>query len=167
MGLSAARFSHSPSRSSHGTFMLGFDPGQYIGIARVHVGQTIHVHACLTIRSMREFLASFGVVSHLCPPAAIEWWEYQGSAKSRGVPHQAEAAGRVAGFLDAHDHPYVTVKRGEVLSALNLPRNANKNAVRQAVRALTTGVGPSNDHEADAIAIAIAGASRWEAKMRT
>ncbi|MDP3910709.1 MAG: hypothetical protein Q8Q14_09985 [Gemmatimonadales bacterium] len=151
-----------------GTTMLGIDPGRHMGIARVEVGPTITVHGCVTVKSLAEFSKLFCELGHLCPPAAIEWWEpfVNTPERLRGLPHQAEAAGRAAGFFDACEHPYITITRTEILASLNLPRSSDKRLVRQQVRVLTRGVRPRNDHEADAVAAAIAGAARWEIRQR-
>jgi Holliday junction resolvasome RuvABC endonuclease subunit len=141
---------------------LGIDPGKQLGIARVDVSQVIKVQMCDTWTDFGGFAQ---VIKRLGPEiidgqVAVEGWEYQGAAKSRGVPHAAEAYGRVVGVLEALGVPYVTVKRGDVLSSLNLPRSAKKASVRSTIRALTSGARPRNDHEADAVAVAIAGANR-------
>jgi Holliday junction resolvasome RuvABC endonuclease subunit len=139
---------------------LGIDPGRKCGVARVDVGPTITVVMCQTWTDLSGFVQIGRMAEDLRPLIAIEGWEYQGAAKSRGVPHAAEAYGRVAGILDAFGVPYVTVKRGDVLSSLNLHRSSKKASVRSTIRALTSGASPRNDHEADAVAVAIAGANR-------
>ncbi len=141
---------------------LGIDPGKQLGIARVDVGQVIRVVMCDTwdgLGGFADMLKALGP-KIIDGQVAVEGWEYQGPAKSRGVPHAAEAYGRVVGVLDAFGVPYITVKRGDVLASLSLPRSSKKAAVRSTIRALTSGARPRNDHEADAVAVAIAGSNR-------
>lgn len=138
---------------------LGIDPGKDLGVARVDVDQQIQVIMCDTWHDVAGFLQLGQCPANYRPKVAIEGWEYQGAKKSRGVPHQAEAYGKIIGILEGFAVPYVTVRRGQVLSSLGLRRSANKQAVLRAIRSLTTGVRPCNDHEADAVAVAIAGAS--------
>ena len=133
---------------------LGIDPGKQLGVARVRIERSLVVIDCATLASVTELREHLELVERV----AIEWWEYQGPKKSRGVPHAAEAAGRVAGYLDAIGVSYTVVKRGDVLTRVGLTRSAKKEAVRRTIRALTNGACPSNDHEADAVAAAIAGA---------
>lgn len=139
---------------------IGIDPGRHLGIARVEIGPKLVVIMCDTWTDLSGLIQLGRMHANLVPPVrvAVEGWEYQGPKKSRGVPHQAEAYGMVVGVLKAFGVPYVTVKRGQVLSSLSLKRNAKKAAVKARIRALTSGARPSNDHEADAVAIAIAGA---------
>lgn len=137
----------------------GIDPGKSLGFARVDIGRKITVIECTTLTGVEQLHPYLDLVGS---KIAVEWWEYQGPAKSRGVPHQAEAAGRVAGYLTALGLTFTPVKRGDVLSALSLPRNSNKLKVRATIHALTGGVRPSNDHEADAVAVAIAASNQLE-----
>jgi Holliday junction resolvasome RuvABC endonuclease subunit len=134
--------------------LLGIDPGKKMGVARVRVERSVVVIDCHTIEDVTELGEHLVLVEHV----ALEWWEYQGPKKSRGVPHAAEVAGRVAGYLDAVGTPYTAIKRGQVLSGLNLRRSAGKDQVYQTIRALTSGACPRNDHESDAVAVAIVGA---------
>lgn len=140
--------------------VFGIDPGEKTGVACVDVGPTITVAWCSTVTGVRKLQLCLGSVG--AETVAVEGWEYQGPAKSRGVPPQAEAYGRVVAVLELECLSYITVTRGQVLSSLNLPRNAKKAQVRERIRALTTGARPSNHHEADAVATAIAGAARLD-----
>ena len=135
--------------------IVGIDPGEHMGMACVDVEQTITVQWCRTVSGVCEMAEHLILQSAV----AVEWWEYQGPVRARGVAPQAAAAGAVCGALLILDYDPVRVTRGDVLSSLNLPRNAGKGAVQERIRLLTCGAAPSNDHEADAVAVAIAGAS--------
>lgn len=136
--------------------IVGIDPGKDMGITLVDVGQSIEVLWCATLHAVTELQEQ---LIRSSPLVAVEWWEYQGAKKSRGVPHQAAAAGEVVGALRILGFDPVLVKRGDVLGSLGMARNSNKAAVGARIRALTAGAVPRNDHEADAVAVAIAGAA--------
>lgn len=141
--------------------IVGIDPGNAMGIALVDVGPSIEVCWCETLHTVTDLLEALIRSSE---HVAVEWWEYQGAKKSRGVPPQAAAAGEVLGALRILGFDPILVKRGDVLSSLGMPRNAKKAQVGARIRALTSGVVPRNDHEADAVAVAIAGAAVLSAR---
>lgn len=142
--------------------VFGIDPGKKLGVARVKIDRCITVIETATLSDVRELGEHIPLVQLF----AIEGWEYQGGKRARGVTHQAEAYGKVSGYLIFTDTPQITVTRGQVLSGLNLSRSADKARVKQTIRALTDGAVPSNDHEADAVATAIVGAARYAAASK-
>ncbi len=152
---------------SRSYFAVGIDPGAVMGVAAIGMtNSTIRVletASLTTVHDLHRWLSNYGVPD----VTAVEWWAYQGPNRARGVPHAAEACGRVGAALDLFARPYTPYTRAEVLKSLNLKANANKNAVLARIRVLaqTDPKRPmKNDHEADATATAIAGLNRiaWE-----
>lgn len=152
--------------ASRSLFAVGIDPGATLGVAAVGLTTTLRVLETRSLHSTAElhrWLATYGIPDVI----AVEWWEYQGARRARGTSEGAEAAGRVAGALEALGHPFERYTRSEIFQSLALRSNADKRTVLRRVTALVDfqrGQEPSNDHEADAVAAAITGLNRLRMK---
>jgi len=155
---------------------LGIDPGQTTGLAVVQVGDRApYVVPWVRSVPLAEIAGVFGTLGLRLDGVVIEGWEYQGSARARGVAPQAYATGfcrgltKMLGTLDAPAPRVVEMPRTAILRGLGCGRTASKAQVRDALRGLVRvpdvgahAVTPTHldEHAWDAIAAAVVGAGR-------
>lgn len=150
--------------------ILGVDPGEQTGVGIVRVGAQapfrVEIATSMFARDFPNWVRNLLQTNAIDGFAIEDWTFYRGPRGKAGAAQAAFAVGRVVGALEGVGvQRWVELKRPTILSALGLKASADKAACEGAVRMLTDLKGNHNDHVWDAVAVAIAGAGRFNAVM--